>query len=71
MKIGDRVKCTRSDDPELYSVDTLYVVEGFGYGGMLLRDDKGGLDRIPIPMKGAFWDFEPVNEEVLERLKKD
>lgn len=63
MKIGDRVRCTRSDDSQLYSVDTLYVIEGFGYGGMLLRDDMGDLDRIPIPMKGAFWDFEPVDEQ--------
>lgn len=63
MKIGDRVRCTRSDSPTLYSVDTLYEIEGFSGPGMLLRDNRGDLDAIPIPMNGAIWDFEPVDEE--------
>lgn len=63
MKIGDRVKCIRSSSPKLYSVGDLYVIEGFAGTGMLLRDNDGDLDPIPIPMDGAIWGFEPVDEE--------
>lgn len=62
MKINDRVKCVRSESPDLYSVGRTYVIEGFVGHGMLLRDDTGALDDIPIPMKGNYWDFEPVLE---------
>lgn len=51
MKIGSRVRCIRSDSESLYSV------------GMLLRDNQGDLDPIPIPMDGAIWGFEPVDED--------
>uniref|UniRef100_A0AAU8HZB1 Uncharacterized protein n=1 Tax=Klebsiella phage FKP3 TaxID=3231233 RepID=A0AAU8HZB1_9CAUD len=61
MKIGDRVKCIRSEREKIYSVGTIYEVEGLaGIGAMLLRDNDGDLDSIPIPMNGAFWDFELV-----------
>lgn len=30
---------------------------------MLLRDNHGDLDGIPIPMRGLIWDFEPVDEQ--------
>ena len=63
MKIGDRVRCTRSDSESLYSVGDLYEVEGLAGSGMLLRDNHGDLDGIPIPMRGLIWDFEPVDED--------
>lgn len=64
MKIGSRVRCIRSDSESLYSVGTLYEVEGLaGVNGMLLRDNQGDLDPIPIPMDGAIWGFEPVDED--------
>lgn len=80
MQIGDRVKCIRSESESLYSVGTIYEVEGLaGVGNMLLRDNHGDLDPVPIPMKGAIWDFEPVDEEeqtkalvkILEISQKD
>lgn len=63
MKVGDRVRCIRSDSELLYSVGTLYEVEGLAGSGMLLRDNQGDLDGIPIPMRGLIWDFEPVDED--------
>ena len=53
MQIGDRVKCIRSESESLYSVGTIYEVEGLaGVDNMLLRDNHGDLDPVPIPMKG-------------------
>lgn len=80
MKVGDRVKCIRSESASLYSVGNIYEVEGLaGAGRMLLRDNQGDLDYVPIPMRGAIWDFEPVDEEkelealvkILEMSQKD
>ena len=63
MKVGDRVRCIRSDSPDIFSKGDLYVIEGFAGSGMLLRDNQGDLDGIPIPMSGYIWDFEPVDED--------
>ncbi len=63
MKIGERVRCIRSNSPTIYSLGDLYVIEGLARGGMLLRDNQGDLDPIPIPMDGAIWGFEPVDED--------
>lgn len=64
MKVGNRVRCIRSDSPDIFSVGDLYEIEGLaGVDGMLLRDNQGDLDSIPIPMRGYIWDFEPVDEE--------
>lgn len=63
MKIGDRVKCIRSSSESLYSVGTIYEVEGLAGIAMLLRDNLGELDTVPIPMNGAIWGFEPVDQE--------
>lgn len=64
MKLGDRVKCVRSECSMIYSVGDIYVIEGFDVvGDMLLRDNYGDLDSVPIPMDGTVWTFEPVDEE--------
>ena len=63
MKIGDRVICTHSNSPNIYTLNHIYTIEGFSRGGMLLRDNYGDLDTIPIPMNGSVWGFELVDEE--------
>lgn len=63
MKIGDRVICTRSTTPHIYTLNHIYTIEGFAHGGMLLRDNYGDLDTIPISMNGSVWGFELVDEE--------
>lgn len=64
MKVGDRVKCTRSTSAHnIYTLNDIYTIEGFARGGMLLRDNYGNLDTIPIPMNGSVWGFELVDEE--------
>lgn len=63
MKVGGFVRCIRSQCPELYSVGSFYEVEGLARTGMLLRDNYGDLDKIPIPMDGVVWTFEPVNQD--------
>lgn len=71
MKVGDYVECVRSGDGSLYSVGNYYEVEGLIGQNMLLRDDKGDLDDIPIPMQGGVWGFAPVqvSTETLSLLK--
>ncbi|UYL04342.1 hypothetical protein EPNKCIFM_00021 [Klebsiella phage KP13-16] len=64
MKVGDRVKCTRSTSTHnIYTLNDIYIIEGFSNGGMLLRDNNGDLDKIPIPMNGSVWGFKLVDEE--------
>lgn len=63
MKIGDRVICTYSNSPNIYTLNHIYTIEGFSHGEMLLRDNDGDLDTIPIPMNGSVWGFELVDEE--------
>lgn len=71
MWTGDYVECVRSSDSSLYSVGTYYEIEGFIGQDMLLRDNKGRLVNIPIPMQGDVWGFAPVqvSTETLSLLK--
>ena len=63
MKVGDRLRCTRSEVPSHYTVGYLYTIKGFDCDGdPIMETNAGNDDHVGCPLKGVIWDFEPVDE---------
>ena len=64
MKIGDRLRCTRSLVPSHYTVGYLYTITGFDSDGdPVMETNDGNNDHVGCPLNGVIWDFEPVDEQ--------
>lgn len=64
MKIGDRLRCTRSEVPSHYTVGYLYTIVGFDSDGdPIMETNAGDDDHVGCPLNGVIWDFEPVDEQ--------
>lgn len=75
MKVGDYVRCVRSNSPKFYTVGCIYLILDFDFDGdPIFESNTGEIGGIGCPLDGLIWGFEVVDEsdqtlELLEFLR--